>query len=105
MYTLTSFSFKISNQNPVYANSYVYITIPSELQVGSYSCMYGGVGVACENKTWNSGNAIRVSLANGAVVSAGGLSTITINNIYTPTSTKQTSTFQLSLVFPDGTIS
>jgi|JI6StandDraft_1071083.scaffolds.fasta_scaffold13007_1 hypothetical protein len=67
--------------------------------------MKGALGVSCSNATIDSQPCILVSLGNAAVIAAGDLAStpITISNIYTPTSTKQTSTFKFYLVYSDGT--
>lgn len=105
VYTLASFTFTIANKNTISSNSYIYIAIPPEISLGSYTCTYGSTSVACDNRTINSIPCIRVSLSNSASISPFSLSPLTIHNLYTPTSTAQTSTFQLYISFSDGTIS
>jgi hypothetical protein len=106
VYTIASFTFTITNQNPLPANSILYVVLPSDITYSnSYTCMRGVLSVSCSNSTIDSQVAILVSLGNSATIAASGLATtpIVINNLYTPTSTKQTSTFKLYLVYSDGT--
>lgn len=106
VYTLTTFTLTINNQNPLPVGSLLYIVVPTDISyAGSYSCMLGSLGVSCGNSTIDSQPCIMVSLGNGAVIATGALasSPIAISNVYTPASTKQTSTFLLYLVYADGT--
>lgn len=103
VYTLSTFTFTINNQNSLPANSLVYIRLPPQLTYTSFSCTKGGLGVSCDVATINGVSCVRIALGNSVSIARGAMPVLQISNVYTPPSTKPTSTFQIYLVFSDGT--
>jgi hypothetical protein len=96
-YTFTILSVNFQNTNPVPANGYILLSIPTDITLLSASSSYIQVSGSFVSSTFTntlSNNTIILQIS--AAIAAASSISISINNIMTQNSTKPTSTFTVS---------
>ena len=91
----TEYTFRIKNNNDLPKFSYVNILLPSTVLADTtVYCLYNNLAIGC---VYNSiSHSIAVDYFSSNIVTANQLNTadFIIGNLYNPTSTKQTASFQ-----------
>ena len=107
VFSVATLSFLISNQNPILSNSNLFIGFPVEVVPTSASCQVNLLGVSCTSVTYKGYQGLWLQGINTASVAVEGLASlpVTISNVQMPKSTIPSSSFQVYIVFSDGTVS
>ena len=107
VYALATLTFTISNLNPILANSDLFIGYPAEVTPTTAACQVNSNGKSCSLTTYKTYNGFYIPAVVSTALTEGGLSSypVSLSGIYMPKSTQPSSSFQIYIVYPDGSVS